>query len=254
MNQINITHLYPKKMSLYGDWGNVRALEYRLIKMGYKVNIQNIDEGQDIPEHSDFLFMGGGQDTQQLEIFQDLLGKKQQLLDLLETCVPMLAICGGYQLLGKTFLTGKGEVVQGIGFFDVETKSTGTGKENRCIGNVIVQTQLPGLEGVSIVGFENHGGKTFFLSEEVTPLGKVIVGKGNNGQDGLEGCLKNNTIGSYLHGSVLPKNPELTDWFIARVLEVKSKRYPAFKILNKVHIDDSIVSRNKEYLIKKFSS
>jgi lipid II isoglutaminyl synthase (glutamine-hydrolysing) len=222
--QIFISHLYPKEMSIYGDMGNILAMKFRLQEYGFDVIYQTVGQGQDLPEKTDWYFMGGGQDKEQEIIYKDLLTKKIQLKKEIENGVGLLAICGGYQLLGKSFLTGNGKQVEGIGLFDVETKAPGNATKDRCIGNIITECMIPELKGEKLIGFENHGGQTEFLSQKISkPLGKVLIGKGNNGKSEYEGCVYQHAIGTYLHGSCLPKNPALCDWFIQKILEKKNQ-------------------------------
>lgn len=253
-----LTHLYAKEMSVYGDMGNILALRYRLEKLGFTVIYQEVNQKDRMPEKNDFYFIGGGQDKEQFFIFQDLLSKKENLIKDLEIGVPMLAICGGYQLLGKKFFTGEGLEIDGIGILPVITKAPDNSVKSRCIGNILVKADLPGLENIILVGFENHSGQTYFdntSDKESMPIGKVISGFGNNSVEKLEGCVYKNVIGTYMHGSCLPKNPELSGYLLKKALEVKAKREhsPEYSI-NFSQIDDSIANLAKEILIKRFSS
>jgi lipid II isoglutaminyl synthase (glutamine-hydrolysing) len=242
-----ITHLYPEEMSIYGDMGNIIAMRYRLEKYGFEVVYQTVEQGQDLPETTDWYFMGGGQDKEQEIIYKDLLTKKSKLMKDIEDGVGLLAICGGYQLLGQKFITGNGIEVEGLGIFDVVTRAPGNTVKQRCIGNIIEECLIDELKGVKLIGFENHGGQTEFVSEtRCQPLGKVLKGFGNTYDSGYEGCVYKNAVGTYLHGSCLPKNPELADWFIKNVIEVKSK------IISLSQIDDAISKSVKSTLIKRF--
>lgn len=198
--------LYGTKMNIYGDRGNVVALEKRAQWRGVDVEVRNIGMGQPIPDDIDIFFWGGGQDQEQVSVAHDIAGTKGEALkSAIENGAAMLAICGGYQLLGHAYHPHDGEVLPGVGVFDVESVA---GPE-RFIGNVVIESEEFG----SLVGFENHSGLTQ-LQNATKPLGKVLVGGGNNGQDGTEGAMYKNAIGCYLHGSLLPKNPKLTDWLI----------------------------------------
>lgn len=226
-----LTHLYPEQMSIYGDMGNILAFQRKLERLGFSVKYQQVSPGGSLPKQTDFYFIGGGQDNEQYYIFKDLLKKKEKLLKDLEFGTPLLAICGGYQLLGKKFVDGEGREIDGIGFFDVQTKSPDDTVKSRCIGNVSAKSTHPGFKNVSLVGFENHGGQTYFLSQteknedqKSKPLAKIVNGFGNNSVEKLEGCYKKNAIGTYLHGSCLPKNPELTNWLIKQSLKIKSRK------------------------------
>lgn len=198
--------LYGTKMNIYGDRGNVVALEKRAQWRGIDVEVREIGMGQSIPEDIDIFFWGGGQDQEQVSVSRDIAGAKGDALkSAIENGAALLAICGGYQLLGHGYHPHDGEMLPGIGIFDAESVA---GPE-RFIGNVVIESDEFG----SLVGFENHSGLTR-LQGDAKPLGKVVVGSGNNGQDGTEGAIYKNAVGCYLHGSLLPKNPRLTDWLL----------------------------------------
>ena len=211
---LRICHLYPELMNIYGDRGNVIALTVRCRRRGWGVKVTGLSLGDPLdPSRYDLYFMGGGQDREQMMVCEDLAGEKGEALRAaVEDGAALLSICGGYQLLGKRFLTCTGENLPGISLFDVKT----VGGETRFIGNVAVECRLEGAEGI-LVGFENHSGRTH-LGPAGTPLGEVIKGYGNNGEDGTEGCVYRHAIGTYLHGSLLPKNPSLADWLILHAL------------------------------------
>jgi lipid II isoglutaminyl synthase (glutamine-hydrolysing) len=245
--QFFITHLYPDEMSIYGDMGNIIAMRYRLQKYGFDVVYQTVGQGQDLPATTDWYFMGGGQDKEQEVIYKDLLEKKTQLLSDIEGGVGLLAICGGYQLLGQQFITGNGVDVEGIGVFEVTTKAPGKNVKQRCIGNVVEECMIDDLKGQVLVGFENHGGQTEPVNAETfKPLGRVIAGYGNANDSGYEGCVYKNAIGTYLHGSCLPKNPQLTDWFIHKAIERRKL------VIDLPKIDDTISIKVKECLLQRF--
>lgn len=211
---LRICHLYPELMNLYGDRGNIIALVKRMEWHGLDPVVERVSVGQDDLERYDLIFMGGGQDREQKQICVDFSRVKGgPLRDAVESGVPLLAICGGYQLVGKYYRAGTGEVMDGAGVLDAWTEAGNT----RFIGNVVVESDLAGSRQ-TLVGFENHSGKTY-LGPGVRPLGRVICGFGNNGADGFEGAVYKNAVGTYLHGSVLPKNPWLADWLISRALE-----------------------------------
>ncbi len=199
--------LYPTKMNIYGDRGNVMALEQRARWRGIKANVQLIHIGQEIPEGIDTFFFGGGQDQEQVAVSRDLMGRKgEQIRTMVENGVSLLSVCGGYQLLGHDYAPHDAEPLPGIGLFDVRSVA---GNE-RFIGNVVVDS-----EWGELVGFENHSGLTW-LGPDARPMGRVRIGRGNNGSDGTEGAIYRNAIGCYLHGALLPKNPVLADWLIER--------------------------------------
>lgn len=245
-------------MSIYGDYGNILAMKYRLEKYGFEPIYQTVSQFQELPEFTDFYFLGGGQDKEQLVIFKDLLEKKEKLIKDVENGTSLLAICGGYQLLGKRFITGSGDEITGIGLFDVETKAPDSNVKTRCVGNLVLESGLVELAKVKLVGFENHSGQTRFVSKEKChPLGKVLAGYGNNLNKKYEGCVYKNAIGTYLHGSCLPKNPELADWLILKRLEKKVRQgimsKEDFLRIRKTKIDDKLALLNKQQLIERFA-
>ncbi len=200
-----ILQLYPHDMNIYGDHGNVLVLSQRTKWHGYEPEVISYNPGDAFPENVDIIIGGGGQDSGQDKIQADLLMIGSRLHDLANQNTPMLLICGLYQLFGKFFQTQDGHHIEGIGLLDIETIA---GPE-RLIGNIVTRSSQFG----DIIGFENHSGQTF-LGTNATPLGKVIKGAGNNGQDDTEGARLHNVIGSYMHGSLLPKNPAIADWLI----------------------------------------
>nr|WP_275107267.1 glutamine amidotransferase [Sulfobacillus harzensis] len=198
--------MYPEHMNLYGDRGNVLALAQRARWRGIPVSITGREVGQPIDwSEVDLVFMGGGEDSHQSRIAEDFLALGPELASRLHEGLPMLAICGAYQLLGKYYKTSDGRELPGLGYLDVWTEP-GT---NRAIGDVVTETSLP-IKPPSLVGFENHGGRTY-LGSAAKPLGTVKLGQGNNGEDRTEGAIQDRVIGTYLHGSLLPKNPHLAD-------------------------------------------
>lgn len=211
---IRIAHLYPDMLNLYGDRGNIIALSHRLKARGIEIQTEKITMGKSFnSDDYDILFIGGGQDFEQDVLLDDLTkGKDAEIKKAVQSGSVILAICGGYQMLGKYYKTYDGKMLPYIGAIDFYTE----GKEERMIGNYAYKTK----EGIEIVGFENHSGRTY-LGNGVEPLGKIISGFGNNGEDGTEGVRFKNTFGTYSHGPVLPKNPEFTDLLIFKALENK---------------------------------
>ena len=204
--RLTIGWLYGTKMNIYGDRGNVLALERRARWRGIETETREIGLGEPIPADIDVFFFGGGQDQEQVAVSADLLGEKGEALKAaVEDGAALLAVCGGYQLLGHEYRPHDGPVLPGIGLFDLVTEA---GPE-RFIGNVVVDTPFGEL-----VGFENHSGLTT-LGPGTKPLGRVRVGRGNNGRDRTEGALHKHAVGCYLHGSLLPKNPTFADWLLA---------------------------------------
>jgi lipid II isoglutaminyl synthase (glutamine-hydrolysing) len=255
MNKFYITHLYPNQMSIYGDMGNILTLTRKLKKLGFEVVYQTVNLDEELPIKTDFYFMGGGQDNDQYRIFQDLLTKKTKLIEDVNNGVGLMSICGGYQLLGQSFVTGEGKSIEGIGLFPVSTKSLDASVKSRCIGNIVVELSIPELKGQSIVGFENHGGQTFINDlRKASYIGKTIVGYGNNFEEGFEGCIYLNAIGTYLHGSCLPKNPNLANWLIQKSIETKSKLEGVQYQLNFTVIDDTIALQTQTNLIKRWTT
>ncbi len=208
--KLTIGWLYASTMNIYGDRGNVIALRRRAEWRGIPVDVREIGIGDPIPGDIDCFFWGGGQDQEQIAVSEDLRGEKgQAICRAVENGAALLAVCGGYQLLGHEYRPHDAATLPGIGLIDAVSRA---GPE-RFIGNVVIDSEWGDL-----VGFENHSGLTS-LGEGVAPMGRVRVGRGNNGRDGTEGARYLNAVGCYLHGSLLPKNPSLTDWLIARGLE-----------------------------------
>ncbi len=211
--KIKILHLYPKEMNLYGDHGNVLAIKRRCEWRNIDVEVIEHEPDNKIPKDIDIIFGGGGQDSGQGIIEDDLQEIAPKLKDMIEDGVPCLVICGLYQLFGKYFQTSDGKKIMGTSILDVITNA---GPE-RLIGNIVINSYGFG----EVVGYENHSGLTS-IGPNVNPFGEVILGAGNNGEDKTEGCRYKNCIGTYLHGPILPKNPKLTDFFIEKALERKS--------------------------------
>ncbi len=226
---IKIVFLYSRLMNIYGDRGNIICLQQRAWWRGKRVEVleynigdRNFDFG-DI----DLFFFGGGQDLQQLAVADDLKVVGKKIVGQLEQKkAALLAICGGLQLMGEYYQTADGEKIPGLGFLSAYTVA---GKK-RHIGNVVVDSEVFG----KIVGFENHSGQTYVDWKKNMPLGKVVVGAGNNGEDGFEGIIHLNTISSYLHGSLLPKNPKVADWLLLKAFE---RRYGNYQL---AELDDNL--------------
>jgi lipid II isoglutaminyl synthase (glutamine-hydrolysing) len=210
--KLRVTHLYPRRMNIYGDRGNILSLARRAEWRGIDVDVTACEVGDPLPKHTDVWFFGGGQDQEQVTVAGDLGRISEDLRASLDAGAALLAVCGGYQLLGRYYQPADDERIEGVGIFPAYTEAGPT----RLIGNVVAGCTLEGV-GQPLVGFENHSGLTF-LDEGSAPLARVSRGYGNNGRDGAEGCVVGNAVGTYLHGSLLPKNPQLTDWLIARAL------------------------------------
>lgn len=218
---LDIVSLYPNDMNIYGDSGNVLTIMRRAQLYGYQPVLHAYNQGDPWPEQVDMIIGGGGQDKGQSAIQDDLYMRAPQLQALAQDGVPMLMICGLYQLFGDYFETATGERIQGIGILGVHT----TGQDTRMIGNVVEHSDEFG----DIVGYENHSGQTV-LHAGVEPLGRVDHdGMGNNGQDHTEGARLHNVIGTYMHGSLLPKNPRIADFLIGQAAR---RRYGEFRPLS----------------------
>lgn len=199
-------------MNIYGDRGNVIALQYRCRARGIECTVADISIGDPFdPAAFDLLLVGGGQDREQRRIAEDLAAKGPAIHEAVEAGIAVLAVCGGFQLFGHRYVDHEGGIIPGIGVFDLETRHPGP-RADRCIGDVVLTTDLG-----EVVGFENHGGRTY-LGPRAVPFGAVVRGFGNNASDGSEGARYRNAIGTYLHGSVLPKNPALADELIRLAL------------------------------------
>lgn len=234
--ELTILQLYPRDMNIYGDWGNTLVLKRRLQWHGYTPVLLEYNPGDPFPESADIIVGGGGQDSGQDKIQEDLLKVGGKLRELAEAGVPMLVICGLYQMFGKFFKAQDGHIIQGIGLLDIETHA---GPE-RLIGNITTES----AEFGQIIGYENHSGQTF-LGAGVQPLGKVLKGAGNNGQDETEGARYKNVIASYLHGSLLPKNPAVADFLIE---QAAIKKYGEFA---PTVIDDHFAELAREVAVKR---
>lgn len=226
-----IGHLYPKIMNIYGDRGNIMTLVTRTQRRKIEIEVKTIEVGEKIPKDINLFFFGGGQDKEQIVAAEDLKGDKgKALLEALEEGCGGLFVCGGYQLIGRYYRPYKETELPGLGILDVATVSG----DKRMIGNLLVKAnnRLNFNGGLrTLVGFENHSGKTY-LGDKVEPLGEVIIGHGNNGEDRTEGAYYKNTFGCYLHGPILPKNPHFADFLIKKALEFSSKEVVNLKTLN----------------------
>lgn len=222
-HKLTLSWLYPELMSTYGDRGNIIVLQ-RIAEdneIDFKVERINQKSDSSLLKSSDLVFMGGAQDLQQEIVGKDLTGEKGEALkQLIENETPGLYICGAYQFLGNYYKDAYGTEIPGLGIFDMHTESFKT--KDRLIGNVIIEPNLPTTYNLKpttpLLGFENHGGRTY-LGKSAQPFAKVIKGHGNNGEDKTEGILFKNSIGTYLHGPILPTNPELA----VHLLEVALK-------------------------------
>jgi CobQ-like glutamine amidotransferase family enzyme len=214
---LRVAHLYPRLMNIYGDRGNIMCLRHRTEARGMTFDLTELEIGDRLDAATfDLIFAGGAQDREQRLVTEDLLATKSEALrEAAERDVAILAVCGAYQLFGRYYRESSGEELPGAGLFDLHTEHPGESAK-RCIGNITIERATEA--GVmTIVGFENHGGRTH-LGAGVQPLGRVVRGYGNNGEDREEGAVYRNSIGTYTHGSLLPKNPALADDIISRAL------------------------------------
>ena len=237
--EINICHLYPDLLNVYGDVGNILILKHRAEQRGINIIVKNISIGDEFnADDFDIVFFGGGQDYEQSIVSKDLVEtKKQEITDYIESGKVFICICGGYQLLGKTYETSTGEVLEGLGVLDIYTKAS----NERLIGNSIIYNEL---FNETYVGFENHSGKTYI--GDLTPLGAVKYGFGNNGEDKKEGCIYKNTFCTYFHGSLLSKNPELADRLLSLAIQNK------YGNVELISLDDSFEIKAKNHIISRF--
>lgn len=235
--KLKIAHLYPELLNLYGDRGNIISLKNRMQWRGIEAEVAEYKLSDEIDFAGfDIVFVGGGSDREQLLVCKRLAQIKNHFAQYIEDNGVVVAICGGYQLLGHYYKL-KNETIEGLGILDIYTES---GK-GRLISNVVIETELFDMP---VVGFENHGGRTYIGKH--MPLGKIKFGNGNNGIDGGEGVIYKNVIGTYLHGPLLPKNPQLCDYIIQKAL---NRKYGE-AVLEK--LDDSIEIAANNYIVKRF--
>jgi lipid II isoglutaminyl synthase (glutamine-hydrolysing) len=235
MKPIKIAHLYAKEMNIYGDNGNVLILQKRLQWRGIPVSIEEVGVGDALPKGTSIIFGGGGQDAGQSIIAQDLISRKPELQAMQSDGIVMLMICGMYQLFGHYFKTYDGQEIPGIGLLDAHTIAG----DKRIIGNIVSRT-----EWGTIVGYENHSGKTY-LGDSVAQLGVAKPNQGNNAEDGTEGAVYKNVFGSYLHGPMLAKSPEFADEILQRALDLHGHTDELSPI------DDTLALRAKKVAIKR---
>lgn len=236
---VQLLWMYPDLMSTYGDRGNVICLRRRCAWRGIGVEVVRHTIGDSVKQikAADIIFMGGAQDRQQVLVAKDIKGVKGLALHKkIDAGAPGLYICGAYQFLGKYYKAADGTKIPGLGIFDIYTEHTGD-QSKRLIGNIVIEPSSTLENNVynnaheQLVGFENHGGRTY-LGQEVEPFGTVIVGSGNNGEDGTEGMIYKNSVGTYLHGPILPKNPELADSLIGSALRRKYGKDTKLQVLD----------------------
>ncbi len=239
--ELNICHLYPDLLNVYGDVGNILILKHRAELRDIKVNVINVSLNDDFNgDDYDIVLFGGGQDFEQTIVSTDLNeNKKEAIGKYIENNKVFLAICGGYQLLGKYYSAPNGEKIPGLGLLDIYTE----GGDTRFIGNTVIFNEE---NNEYYVGFENHSGRTYING--LKPLGKCVHGYGNNGSDGYEGCVYKNAYCTYFHGSLLAKNPELADRLIKTALDHK------YENVELAELDDTFEIKAKEYMINRLNS
>jgi CobQ-like glutamine amidotransferase family enzyme len=212
--KIVVGHLYPDYLNIYADRGNIAVLSRRAAWRGHEFEVRPVSIGDPVhPGEHDLLYVGGGQDREQALVAQDLLAKAAGVLEAAGEGAAVLAVCGGYQLLGRSYRDFHGTDLPGIGLFPFDTVAGDT----RMIGDVLLDCELePGVRR-TLAGFENHAGRTQ-LDPGAEPLGRVVAGFGNDGESGFEGCRVGRAVGTYLHGPLLPRNPWLADWLLTQAL------------------------------------
>jgi CobQ-like glutamine amidotransferase family enzyme len=212
--KIVVGHLYPDYLNIYADRGNMAVLERRAAWRGHKLEVRSISIGEPVrPGEHDLLYVGGGQDREQALVAEDLVGKADDIRAVVDGGAVVLAVCGGYQLIGRSYRDLRGDELPGIGLLPFDTVAG----DRRMIGDVLLECELdPGTKR-TLAGFENHAGRTR-LDAGAEPLGRVLAGFGNDGESGWEGCRAGRVVGTYLHGPLLPRNAWFADWLLAQAL------------------------------------
>lgn len=241
---LKVLHMYPNMLDLYGDSGNMELLSYRLRQRGYDMEKTDYTLGDGDKtdfESYDLIYLGGGADFEQQLLADDLLSCKDKILRAYRNGVFMLMICGGYQLMGKYYKDSNGKKIPGLGLFDYYTVAS-TNKRERCIGNIVIETELDGKK-YKVIGFENHGGMTDNVK---TPFGRVIFGNGNRFGSETEGYTEKNVVATYLHGPLLSKNPKLADHILEYCLSRRQGGPVTLKPLN-----DELEKKAREVMFKR---
>jgi CobQ-like glutamine amidotransferase family enzyme len=212
--KIVVGHLYPDYLNIYADRGNIAVLARRAAWRGHELAVRTVSVGEHVrPGEHDLLYVGGGQDREQALVAEDLSRKAEGVREAVARGAALLAVCGGYQLLGRSYRDSAGADLPGIGLFPLETVAG----ERRMIGDVLLECELEPGVWRTLAGFENHAGRTY-LDPGAAPLGRVVAGFGNDGESGWEGCRVGRAVGTYLHGPLLPRNPWFADWLLAQAL------------------------------------
>jgi CobQ-like glutamine amidotransferase family enzyme len=238
--KMKVLWMYHDIMDLYGDCGNIQVLKKRCLDRDIEIEVDTcgINEEKNLSDYH-LIFIGGGADREQGLLYEDLVNRKQDILNAIDAKSFVLLICGGYQFFGQYYIDNNNREIQGLGIFDYYTKSNPN--VGRCIGNIEIEADLDGKK-VTVVGFENHGGQTMNVT---TPFGKVISGHGNVYQGEYEGFYNGQVLGTYMHGPLLPKNPEVADFIIKKAL---SKEYDNVELKP---LDDSLELQAKEAMRKR---
>jgi lipid II isoglutaminyl synthase (glutamine-hydrolysing) len=224
--RIVVGHLYPSYLNIYADRGNIAVLAARGAWRGLALDVRTIGPGDATPADADLFYVGGGQDREQALIAPDLAARGPALVDAVAGGAAALAVCGGYQLLGRFYRDRGGKELVGAGVLPLYTIAG----ERRMIGDVLLECELDPGDMRTLAGFENHAGRTI-LDAGAQPLGRVVSGFGNDGESGYEGCRAGRAIGTYLHGPLLPRNPWLADWLLAQALGHRTGEVPDFEPL-----------------------
>jgi hypothetical protein len=232
---IRVGHLYPEYLNIYADRGNIAVLSRRAAWRGHELEVQAI--GRDdavVPGAQDLLYVGGGQDREQALVARDIAGKGEALREAVEAGAALLAVCGGYQLLGHYYRDRSGAELPGAGVLPLHTVAG----DRRMIGDVLLECELEPGDRRTIAGFENHAGQTI-LEDGAEPLGRVVAGFGNDGESGFEGCRAGRVVGTYLHGPLLPRNPWLADWLLAQAIAHRTGESVVFEPLTDTLEDEA---------------
>jgi lipid II isoglutaminyl synthase (glutamine-hydrolysing) len=226
--KIRVGHLYPDYLNIYADRGNIAVLSRRAAWRGHELEVEAIGVGDAVAEGAhDLLYVGGGQDREQALVAPDIAEKGEALREAVAGGAAVLAVCGGYQLLGRFYRDRSSAELPGAGVLPLHTVAG----DRRMIGDVLLDCELEPGERRTIAGFENHAGRTI-LEDGAEPLGRVVAGFGNDGESGFEGCRAGRVVGTYLHGPLLPRNPWLADWLLAQALAHRTAEPPVFEPLD----------------------
>ena len=225
--RIRVCHLYPDQLNIYADRGNIAVFRSRAERRGYELDVLGVGVGEALAPDCDLIYLGGGQDREQALIAPDLARRGEEISAALEDGAALLAVCGGYQLLGRGYRDRTGVEMPGAGVLPLDTIAG----DRRMIGDVSIECALEPEDTHSVVGFENHGGRTL-LDPGAAPFGRVVHGFGNDGESGFEGCRLGRAIGTYLHGPLLPRNPWLADWLLGQALGRRLGEVPELEPLD----------------------